>query len=566
MGNVKAPYSGFNLQGGYPQFTIPETYGTVPIVIPTGWQLPATNYVTEQVPIELIYPRPDAETAAWTKHRRHHPSTPYFCPVGCAFGSWPFYFEAINLPAGATINSFLTVSGDKLVAGPDYGVVRWATPIAGTYPMHIRVHQQGSGTRVDVHWTLEVTETGTIFIDSVSGNDTTGTGTFALPFKTIEAWWLGDETDVTYSEYQVCYRAGTHVVAADNTTTGITGGNWQMNGTDKPLIHYGHADEAVVWDMTDCTIVVGQVAAVTGSDISGSDMFFGNITQDGGPLLRDDPRQFFFSDFAKGAEVYASGEGGARNTWFNTTHSNFVVTTKSDNNAGVVFCGNPALTYKRHYWYQSQITFDTINMDPGATNPSNGNLNGFFLSGVINWLAEHGSCIDTDFGKGAYDPKAGARYFCIRNVDYTLSPLQHLAFVLADSYDVNDGGPYEMSYCKSLKTDTDTLDFNLTVNSDFNTYDSGNPNHLPVYLLRNTFSRSPVTSKSSLQIRNGWPVVEIGAIYVADDVRYLETDPTPDGTNLIIYDIASNPLDASLDLTGAERTANLGKFGAEVSE
>jgi hypothetical protein len=192
-------------------------------------------------------------------------------------------------------------------------------------------------------------------------------------------------------------------------------------------------------------------------------------------------------------------------------------------------------------------------------------FNGFYLSSVHKWLAEHATAENCGFGEGLFVPKAGAKNLCIRSVDTSLSANQGLNLVIADSYDADDAGPYEISYYKGREEGTDTLDFNIVVNADNNTFDSGNVNHLPVYLLRNTFSRLPVNSRSSLSIRSGWPVVEIGALYVSDDIRYLETDPTPDGTNLITYDIASNPLDTSLDLTGAERTANLGKFGAEVS-
>jgi hypothetical protein len=561
MGNVLAPYS-FTFQGGIPQGTDPETYGAALPDVPQGWQLPVGNYVDEQVSMELIFPRPDAETPDWAKHRRHHPSTPYFCPVGCAFGSWPFYFEAITLPTGATIGNYLTVSGDKLVAGVDYGVVRWATPTLGNHSIHIRVWPQGGGDPINVFWTLEVTETGTIFIDPVSGNDSTGTGTFALPFKTIEAWWLGDETDATYSEFQVCYLAGNHNVAADNATTGITAGNWQMNGTVKPLVHYGDAGGVMpVFDMSNTTIIFG---ILSGTGISGSDCFLGNIDFNGTHVALDDPRQFSFFDFADGDEVYTIGQGGARNTWFNTRHSDAINHTTSGNNSGICWSQN-AGTQRRHYWYQSQVDMENIYMDPGATSPTNTNLNGFYLSSTVNWLAENGACTNTKFGRGPYAIKTGAQSLCIRNIDQTLSPVQNMGLMLAGASFVDGGGPYEISYCKSLVTGTDANDVNVLINANFSTYDSENPNHLPVYLIRNNFSRVPATNRSTVDISNGWPVVEIGMIYVSDDILWGATDPTEDGTNFKHYAIALDPMDSSLDLTGAERTANLGVFGAEVA-
>jgi hypothetical protein len=137
--------------------------------------------------------------------------------------------------------------------------------------------------------------------------------------------------------------------------------------------------------------------------------------------------------------------------------------------------------------------------------------------------------------------------------------------MLAGASFVDGGGPYEISYCKSLVTGTDANDVNVLINANFSTYDSENPNHLPVYLIRNNFSRVPATNRSTVDISNGWPVVEIGMIYVSDDILWGATDPTEDGTNFKHYAIALDPMDSSLDLTGAERTANLGVFGAEVA-
>ena len=531
---------------------------------PSGdWQLAATNYVDRSVDPVLIHPRPDSETPVWAKHRRQHPSAPYRIPIGISFGSWPFYFESITMPTGATVGSFLTTSGDKLVVGADYGVVHWDTPTIGTHSFHVRVHFQDGYTPIDVEWTLEVTTTGTIFIDPVGGNDTTGDGTYALPFKTADAWWKNDDTDYTYSEYQVCYRAGTHDVGVTNTLTSSNYGNWLLNGTDKPLVHYGYYGESVIFDMSDTEITVGNGSGNAG--LVGSDTYWGGIEFNGLLGVRDDPRHFSYYAFAAGAEAYTAADNGHRNTWFETTHKDVVIFTKATNNAGVLW-SNDAGVKKRHYWYQSKTTFENCHVDATATDTSTTNFNGFYQSNTINWLSENGTAIDTEFGKAVFEPKTGARYFCMRNVDHTAAAMQNLILTMAGSYDVNDAGPYEISYCKINNQDTRTIGHCLTIQAG-GTYDELNPNHQPVYSIRNTMSRSPTTSRSVMTLTSfSWPYYDFGNIYVADDILYSNPDPVADGSNFISYDIASNPLDANINLTGAERTTHLGKYGAEVAE
>lgn len=540
------------LDGRYKQGNKPSA--TSPV------QLPATNYVTRVADPELIFPRPDNETPAWAKHRRHHPSVPYRIPIGISFGSWPFYFEAISMPTGATVGSWLTTSGDKLIVGDDYGVVEWLNPTVGNHSFHIKVHFQDGYAPLDVQWTLEVTTAGTIFIDAVSGNDSTGDGTIGNPFQTIESWWLGDEQDATYREYQVCYRGGTHNVAADNTLTGITGGNWQLNGTDKPLVHYGYQGENVIFDMSDTTIVCGFTTPVAG--VSASDCWFSNIEFNGGPVARNNPRQFFFAGESSSATTYTAGGNGQRNTWFECTHKDFVNVTTAADNSGVLWAPNTTSNEKRHYWAVIRADFTNVRYNTGVFL----NFNGFYLSQGWNYLGEHITCTNTNFGKGPVTCKSSANRVCSRNHDYSAAPDQIFGMNLAGSYDSTNAEVWELSYSRINMQLTATVDVCLFVNQSNVTYDSVGQNHHPVQVYRNTFSRAPDDGGA---IRTGgWDVVMKNNVLVADSAFYLtpENSNSADTDDYLLYSVASNPLDTNLNLTGSERTTYLGQYGAEVAE
>lgn len=541
-------------------------YGsTIPPELGSG-QLATGFYSDRSVDPVLIYPRPDSETPAWAKHRRQHPSVAYRQPIGISFGSWPFIFESIVMPSGATVGTQLIVSGDQLVPGPDYGVVHWDVPTIGFHSFHVRVHFQDGFPPIDVQWTTEVTIVGTIFVhpNPAIGSDTTGDGTFELPFQTADAWWKDDFSDLTYSEFQVCYLEGTHDVSVTNVNTGVGYGNWQLNGTDKPLVHYGAYGSNVIFDMSNTQMVHGQVDSI-GGGVRNSDVYYGGIKFLGMNAVADNPKHFVFNDLGHDAVYDPTGES-MRNTWFETEHEDAICFTTSTNNAGICWAPNAGGGRKRHFWYQSKILFKNCFVDPTATETAGGNFNGFYLSNTVNWLAENSKCINTTFGKNAFAAKTGCINACQRNVDYIEAPLQNIYMDVAGSYDPNAGGPYEISYCRQANTGSDTLAQTIEFNAGFDPYDAGNAGHLPIYCTRNTFSKAPVASRSLMRTNSGWPVVFKKNVLVGDDLLYLDVDPVADGENFISYSVANNPLDSNLNLLDpTEKAANFGKFGHGVA-
>lgn len=189
----------------------------------------------------VINPRPDTETLSIALHRNAHPNVPYVCPIFIQGGAYPFWFQLLAGPAGATIG--------QLYGSTNYGVVTWPTPTSGTQTFTVRVFDQ-DGHTVDVTWTVTVGTSWIAFVDSTNGNDTTGNGTFGTPWKTYSK----AISSVTGGK-TICLRAGnyslpssavslsstTHnnliaypgeTVTIDCSTSTANGGCWVMNSTD----------------------------------------------------------------------------------------------------------------------------------------------------------------------------------------------------------------------------------------------------------------------------------------------------------------------------------------------
>jgi hypothetical protein len=525
-------------------------------VLPASYQLSAGNFSARNVDPILVYPRPDAETAAWTKHRRHYPGIGYRVPIGVAFGSGPLVYELIAGPAGASIGEFLVVSGDTLVVNDDYGVLTWANPTTGNHSFHVRVSFQDGFPPLDVYWTLEVTTTGTIFINAVNGSDSTGDGSLGNPFQTINAWWKDSLMDVTYSGFQVCYRGGEHSLSANNSLSGVEAGNWQMNGTDKPLVHYPYAGETVVLDVSNTTIVFGQSGGVVGGP-GGSDCYFGQFEYNG-VRNTDNARTFAFFGSAS-LQTYSAGGNDQRMTWDSPWHKNFINPNTSANNSAPCWMAAAGVSNRRHFIYVHRPTFENCFTSTTAAFADSTNFNGYYLGSTKSLLADHVTCINTEFGKAPIEVKGGCELWCIRFVDMVQAPKQKFAASISGSYMPDNSGPWEMSYAKILVNTSVANDSAIFVNQPFSVFDS-QVNDNPVYINRSTVSRAP-TNLGAVIVRNGWPTFFDGCLVVSDAPV---SGASAAAEQVLSYTVANNPLDANLNLSGDQRTNQLGLFGAEI--
>lgn len=156
----------------------------------TGWLLPADHYVPAKMPMTVVHPR-NAQAPSWAYARNAHPGIRWEIPIVIQGGAWPFRYELVD-NGGAT---GLAIGGElarRIDRGfvvhertPDYGRLWWQDPVAGSYSLLVRVHDQG-GDHLDVPISLTVGTAGWVFVDADAGNDDTGDGSDAAPFRTIQ--------------------------------------------------------------------------------------------------------------------------------------------------------------------------------------------------------------------------------------------------------------------------------------------------------------------------------------------------------------------------------------------
>lgn len=224
-----------------------------------AWSLSATNYVAAKMPMRLIFPR-NTEANSWSYAKNAYPGTKWNIPICIQGGAWPFKYEIISNggATGLAIGEELTRTTDVPTSktlhtvGADYGVLSWDNPSTGTYSITVRVTDQGLNT-VDVPITLTVGTANWLFVDPVSGNDTTGDGSIGSPFATLEKIHNDASTTTTYAGNRVYLRAGT--TNLDGMTA--NNNNLRLIGSNNPVQYIGYPGEAAVleayegWIVTD---------------------------------------------------------------------------------------------------------------------------------------------------------------------------------------------------------------------------------------------------------------------------------------------------------------------------
>ncbi|MEQ9075377.1 MAG: hypothetical protein RLO52_30585 [Sandaracinaceae bacterium] len=172
----------------------PDDAGSPDSGVGPSWLLPEGHY-EGYFPLHVIYPRPDAETESYARHRHAHPGVLYEIPIGVQFGKWPYRYELVEGPPGArVVHETLEWNGaDAFVTPEGYGVVAWDVPAAaaGTHGFVVRVYDQDHGRSgdsfVDVEWTTTVGTSQFIFLDTVGGDDASADGSIDAPFRELAA-------------------------------------------------------------------------------------------------------------------------------------------------------------------------------------------------------------------------------------------------------------------------------------------------------------------------------------------------------------------------------------------
>lgn len=443
-----------------------------------GWQLQSGYYQEALQEAEQRYPRPDAETPDWSAHRKCYPGLQHRHPVKVGFGSWPFYFQADDIPEGATMGSQLEVDAyGRLIPGNEFGVFNWDNPIEGTYTITVSVHFQDGSPSIPMTWTLTVSADGTIFVDASA--ETSGDGTEENPFKTLDDWYLADRTDRTYHGYQVYYRNGTYDVYSASTDNS---NNIALNHYNKPMVHLAYpGDSEVYFNYDNGNFVVGFNDEGT-AEPHGADFFMRGIKEIGGKQTTNGGH-YFFNARCTATFPYADTDGtdcsGCRNTWFECAFTDWELGVSADNNVAIAWAPDDAGdgSTARSLWVVDRCSIDNIRQTGSAEN-----FNGFWIGNVSQFTAEFNTVTNTNFGRGPFSGKSGEIWSCYRwnYVD------QDWCYDTLGSYSMPDTSDYTTGYGGGTCFAFNRVNGMVQIGHHVSEFTESNPYHIRCYHYRNT--------------------------------------------------------------------------------
>lgn len=167
----------------------------------------------EKMAMRLISPRPDGETQAHARQKWAHPNMPYEVCVAVQGGNWPFKYELLAAPAGATVGQYYNKDEKGLIN--EYGNVLWTPSVSsGTFTFTVRITDSSiPATTFDVTWNVTVDATKFVFIqDGYAG---TKVGTITQPLEDWSDWYQNDVTDASHLGKIIVFRQGTYTLVGD---------------------------------------------------------------------------------------------------------------------------------------------------------------------------------------------------------------------------------------------------------------------------------------------------------------------------------------------------------------
>ncbi len=300
-----------------------------PVDPPTGdWQLPTGHFIPAKMTPVAVYPRPDSETQAHARHRHAHPDFEYVIPIGVQGGAWPFKYEIVSGPTGATIG--------EVYGSADYGVIKWTPQTSsGVESFNINVPDQDL-TVIYLTWSTTIATSQFVFIqDGWAG---TKTGTIDEPLEDYADYYKGDDSDSTYANKIIVFRGGNYSLYGDAASSG----NAEMNTGVKTPSYIGYPNETPI---IDCS----QAKILTRNGTNVNDLFVAGIRWENSRQDVDDAHFFWVIGTAH------------RLTFHDNYFYNHGTGLVGDDNTAAVFAGNSGET-KEYYLYKHNV-HDTFSMD-----------------------------------------------------------------------------------------------------------------------------------------------------------------------------------------------------------
>lgn len=500
------------------------------------FHLPAGHFHPAVMAPELVYPRPDAETNDYARHRWAYPEVEYRLPGAVIQGgAWPFLYELVDGPPGATIGRQLVLRDGVQVPPEDYGVIRW-TPGAGddgaTFDFHVRVTDQEDST-IDARWTVTVDPSHFVFVSEAGDDD--NPGTIAEPFASTRGWFNDDASDAAHAGKLVYYRAGSYqpVGAAANDE------NLRINAGAKPMSFLAFPGESVVLDGSRA-----QWTFWAGCD----DVFFGGLHFDGSKLAQPDGAPLRNS---RNIAFYGTANQ-ERITFFEVRASNIQPGNPADDRYGN---DNPAFVWRPSTGTSRGRYWAFVGNDFEDAGPIRSNGPSAVSLSCVSFVVYEGNTVVRWSGTGSFYDKANVDHITQRNNDLWLAtaggdPLGHgLGAGMSDSYDpAHDPGDAETCWNRIR------VDARFAVQAGV----SSSPGDGPVDVYRNSIVGDVWFNRVDNYEASAEGNVIQGAL--AQDAPAVVSA----GDNFHTDDLAEVVFDADGALTGAARTSYLGTHGAEV--
>lgn len=227
--------------------------------------LPAGHWVAAKMAMGVVFPRPDSETGAFgttvARHRLAYydgtNSIQYQVPVAVQGGARPLVWSVIAGPPGMSVGA----AHPSIGGSTNYGVVTW-TPtgaISTSTPTTVTIRATGQDlVTVDLTWTVATSSSTTdfIFVNSSTGNDSTGTGTFALPYATLTKVMGTNFTQTTFPRARI-YLNGSFQWPAQTGSVGEGGGAgyYTIDQSKVPIVYMALPGATVTIDASVSQII-----------------------------------------------------------------------------------------------------------------------------------------------------------------------------------------------------------------------------------------------------------------------------------------------------------------------
>ena len=490
-----------------------------------SFPLPPGHFVPARMPMHPVFPRPDNETQPHARHRWAHPDFRYEIPIGIQGGAWPFKYEIIRAPSGASIG--------QNYWNPDYGVLKW-TPVTGDSGIKhftVRVTDQELNT-IDLTWTTTVDPNQFIFINANAA--TSGSGTISSPLKTIKDWYKDDINDATYHNKIIVFRGGNYIADGGEAINN----NIRLEATTKTPTLIGYPNETAV---IDCSIA----KFFTSQNLH--DLFIANLRFEHAKKLVSNSHFFY------GEKQYD------RATWWKNYFFDAGPGTKGNDNPSGIYMNNPGSTHRTNILIKDNI-FDRFN---------NGDLNGSYvdLYGTDYVLIEENKAKNSHTGYGLW-AKVTKTFVTIRANNLSIN--NSGAGIVIHYGDAMPGQPHDHEVCwnKVINTNLSGDAYTFLVMGDEQS--NINRNHYNTSIYRNTFAGSKIWIRGMSTIE---PFKVDGNVIISDHPREFDgSNPywnTSRMTTLIpnvLGKSSDNIIDSAGNLSAYSSEQYLGLVGHEISE